>query len=113
MYLLEKVLIYQKSGVSYHDEAALTLKRSLLRFQHICYCVMDDESLSREKFVEELLPAMLKMAADPIVNVRITLGKTLAHHVITSGRFVRVLRDCHILSDLEATSFLHNLKTDI
>jgi len=61
------------------------------RFQHICYCILDDESLSRDKVTEELLPAMLKMASDPIVNVRITLGKTLAHHVITSGWFTRVV----------------------
>ena len=64
------------------------------RFQHICYCILEDESLSRDRLAGEILPAMLKMASDPIVNVRITLGKTLAHHVITSGGFFHVLDGC-------------------
>ena len=57
------------------------------RYAQLCYYILEDMSLTAEQFAHELLPSLLSLGADRIPNVRISLAKVLAQHIMHSGSF--------------------------
>lgn len=51
----------------------------------ICSCILEERSLSDDKFATDMLPSLLALAKDAIPNVRITLAIAMARHLIHSG----------------------------
>ena len=41
--------------------------------------------MSEDRFARDMLPSLLGLAGDAIPNVRITVSKVLATHILTSG----------------------------
>jgi serine/threonine-protein phosphatase 4 regulatory subunit 1 len=54
-------------------------------FAHLCQCILEDKSLSAERFASELLPELLKLHADPIPNVRVSVARVIAYQILKSG----------------------------
>jgi len=77
-------------------------------FAHTCNYILMEGALNLERFALDVLPSLLGLAADPVPNVRISLSKVLATHVLSSEYLTGPSNPHH--DDLLKT--VHQLKSD-
>ncbi|ELT87826.1 hypothetical protein CAPTEDRAFT_156976 [Capitella teleta] len=74
-------------------------------FAHLCQCILEDKSLSAERYATELLPELLKLHADPIPNVRISVARVMAYQILKSD-YLTSAQNPHHCDLLEACTSL-------
>ncbi|XP_067834441.1 serine/threonine-protein phosphatase 4 regulatory subunit 1 isoform X2 [Heptranchias perlo] len=57
-------------------------------FVFICQAVIEDDYIPIEQFAEHLMPHLLRLASDPVPNVRVLLAKTLRQNLLEKEYFV-------------------------
>ncbi len=56
------------------------------RFVHVCQYILEDQTLSQERFATDILPDLLSLSRDGVPNVRITLARLLSQFILNSGK---------------------------
>lgn len=57
----------------------------LFRYGQLCEVLLEEDYITAEKFAIDFLPELLKYQSDSIVNVKLTLSRTLTRAVMVTG----------------------------
>ena len=61
-------------------------KDILFSYGQLCEVLLEEDFITAEKFAVDFLPELLKYQLDSIVNVKVTLSRTLTRAVMVTGR---------------------------
>lgn len=53
----------------------------------LCEEILKEQSLSPSRFASDLMPHLLDLSWDPVVNVRLVVARCLAVHIITNSKY--------------------------
>lgn len=52
----------------------------------LCEEILKEQSLAPSRFASDLMPHLLDLSWDPVVNVRLVVARCLAVHIITNSK---------------------------
>lgn len=61
------------------------LFKCIFRYGQLCEVLLEEDYITAEKFAIDFLPELLKYQSDSIVNVKLTLSRTLTRAVMVTG----------------------------